>query len=106
MHETPLPPQAPREPLTAGDTAQALLLEDLRPQSVQRCRTGATERRGDGLVVSARQRCFDGYLQPDGVGDLGGGVRMTITFENIREEAGNGRPQSHPAMRIVQTLPD
>ena len=82
--------------LPVGDAAQALLLlEDLRPEPVQRWRTGTAERLGDRLIVSARQRCFDGYLQLDGVRDLASGLRMAVTFENFREEASDGRSQSY-----------
>jgi len=90
-------PSGRAEPfLAAGDPAQALLLlEDLRAESVQRWWTGTAERLGDRLVVGARQRCFDGYLQLDCVRDLAGGLRVAVTFENVREQASNGRSQSY-----------
>jgi len=82
--------------LTAGDAAQALLLlKELRPEPVQRYRTGTAERLGDRLIVSARQRCFDGDLQFDGVCDLASGRRIALSFENLRQQTRNGRSQSH-----------
>ena len=85
-----------RQPLAPGDAAQALLLlKEFRPEPVQRCRTVTAERLGDRLIVSARQRCFDGDLKPDGVGDLASGRRIALSCENLREQTTNGRSQSH-----------
>ena len=82
--------------LTAGDAAQALLLlKELRPKPVQSCRTMTAESLSDRLIVRARQRCFHGDPQLDGVRDLASGRGIALTFENLRELTSNGRSQSY-----------
>ena len=71
----------------------ALLLVEALAESVQRGRAIASQCLEDGLVVGKRQRCLDGDLPLDCLGDLVSRRRESLGSKNLRENTCHRGPE-------------